>query len=106
MAAVEGEREDLTVEVAAVRWGAEGADFAVLAGVTDEGDELAVGGPLAHVHEGETVDVAGGWRRHAKHGLQFHAERVRVREPVGEAALLAYLGSIKHVGPRGAAWLL
>jgi exodeoxyribonuclease V alpha subunit len=106
MAAVEGEREELTVEVAAVRWRADGADFAVLACVTDDGEELTVVGPLGHVHEGETVDVAGGWRRHAKHGLQFHAERVRVREPVGEVALLAYLGSIKHVGPRGAAWLL
>jgi exodeoxyribonuclease V alpha subunit len=106
MAAVEGEREELTVEVAAVRWRADGADFAVLAGVTDEGEELTIVGPLGHVHEGETVDVAGGWRRHPKHGLQFHAERVRVREPVGETALLAYLGSIKHVGPRGAAWLL
>jgi exodeoxyribonuclease V alpha subunit len=106
MAAVEGEREELTVEIAAVRWRADGADFAVLAGVTEEGEELTIVGPLGHVHEGETVDVAGGWRRHAKHGLQFHAERVRIREPVGEAALLAYLGSIKHVGPRGAAWLL
>jgi exodeoxyribonuclease V alpha subunit len=106
MAAVDGEHEELTVEVAAVRWRAEGGDFAVLAGVTDDGEELTIVGALGHVHEGETVDVAGSRRRHAKHGLQFHAERVRVREPVGEAALLAYLGSVKHVGPRGAAWLL
>ena len=34
------------------------------------------------------------------------AERVRVEEPASEPALLAYLGSVKHVGPRGAAWLL
>jgi exodeoxyribonuclease V alpha subunit len=97
---------ELTVEVTAVRWRAEGADFAVLAGVTDEGDEVTVVGALAHVHDGEVVDLAGAWRRHPKHGLQFQAERVRVREPVGEAALLAYLASVKHVGPRGAAWLL
>ena len=30
----------------------------------------------------------------------------RVQEPASEQALLAYLGSVKHVGPRGAAWLL
>ena len=32
-------------------------------------------------------------------GAQFAVERVRVREPEGEAAVLAYLNSIKHVGP-------
>ena len=83
----------------AVRWRADDGDFAVLAALTDEGDEVTVTGPLGHVHEGESVDVGGGFRRHAKHGWQFHAERVRVREPVGDAALLAYLGAVKHVGP-------
>ena len=48
--------------------------------------------------------MEGAWRRHARHGWQFHAERVRVRPPVGDQALLAYLGAVKHVGIRGAAW--
>ena len=50
--------------------------------------------------------MAGDWRRHPRHGAQFAVERVRVREPSGEAAVLAYLHSIKHVGIRGAAWLV
>ncbi|MEA2268574.1 MAG: exodeoxyribonuclease alpha subunit [Solirubrobacteraceae bacterium] len=98
--------EQLTVEVTAVRFALDDGDFAVLAGVSDDGEEVVLTGALAHVHAGESVDVAGAWRRHPRHGRQFAVERVRVREPVGEQALLAYLSSIKHVGPRGAAWLL
>jgi exodeoxyribonuclease V alpha subunit len=101
-----GDVQELTVEVTAVRYALEEGDFAVLAGVSDEGDEVVLTGPLAHVHAGESVDVAGDWRRHPRHGPQFAVERVRVREPESEAALLAYLSSIKHVGIRGAAWLL
>ena len=63
-------------------------------------------GALDHVHEGESVAVQGGWQRHPRHGWRFVAERARVEEPASEQALLAYLGSVKHVGPRGAAWLL
>jgi exodeoxyribonuclease V alpha subunit len=100
------EQRALSVEVAAVRWRAPDGAFAVLAGVSDEGEEVVVVGALDHVHEGESVAVEGGWQRHAKHGWRFVAERARVQEPASEQALLAYLGSVKHVGPRGAAWLL
>jgi exodeoxyribonuclease V alpha subunit len=98
--------EELTVEVTAVRYRHDGGDFAVLAGLSDAGEEIVLTGALAHVHEGESVDVAGDWRLHPKHGRQLAVERVRVREPASEHALLAYLASVKHVGPRGAAWLL
>jgi exodeoxyribonuclease V alpha subunit len=100
------DRTELALEVAAVRWRLPEGDFAVLVGVTDEGEEITVTGALADVQPGEVIDVRGAFRRHAKHGWQFAAEGVRVREPVGEDALLAYLGAVKHVGPAGAAWLL
>jgi len=93
---------ELTVEVTAVRYALEEGDFAVLAGISDEGEEVVLTGALAHVHAGESVDVEGDWRRHPRHGPQFAVERVRVREPEGEAAVLAYLHSIKHIGIRGA----
>ena len=89
-----------------MRWKAPDGAFAVLAGVSDEGEEVVLVGALDHVHEGESVDVEGGWQRHPRHGWRFVAERTRVQEPASEQALLAYLGSVKHVGPRGAAWLL
>jgi exodeoxyribonuclease V alpha subunit len=89
-----------------VRWKAPDGAFAVLAGVSDEGEEVVLVGALDHVHEGESVAVEGGWQRHPRHGWRFVAERTRVQEPASEQALMAYLGSVKHVGPRGAAWLL
>jgi exodeoxyribonuclease V alpha subunit len=82
----------LSVEVAAVRWRAPDGAFAVLAGVSDEGEEVVLVGALDHVHEGESVAVEGGWQRHARHGWRFVAERTRVQEPASEQALLAYLG--------------
>jgi len=88
----------------AVRWS--GDDFAVLAALTDDGEEVTLTGPLAHIGEGEAVEVSGVWREHPRHGRQFAVERVRIQAPVSEDALLAYLASIKHVGPSGAAWLL
>jgi exodeoxyribonuclease V alpha subunit len=100
------DQRTLSVEVAAVRWRAPDGAFAVLAGISDEGEEVVLVGALDHVHEGESVAVEGGWQRHARHGWRFVAERTRVQEPASEQALLAYLGSVKHVGPRGAAWLL
>jgi exodeoxyribonuclease V alpha subunit len=100
------DQRTLSVEVAAVRWRAPDGAFAVLAGISDEGEEVVLVGALDHVHEGESVAVEGGWQRHPRHGWRFVAERTRVQEPASEQALLAYLGSVKHVGPRGAAWLL
>lgn len=97
---------ELAVEIAQVRWRADDGDFAVVVGLTGDGEEITVTGPLAHVHEGETVDVAGDWREHPKHGRQFVARRVLVREPVSDQAIRAYLAAIKHVGPKGAQWLL
>src|SRR3954453_15215387 len=100
------DRTELALEIAAVRWRLPDGDFAVLVGVTDEGEEVTVTGALADVQAGEVIDVRGTFRRHAKHGWQFAAEGVHVREPVGEDALRAYLGAVKHVGQGGARWLL
>ena len=100
------EQTALSVEVAAVRWRAPDGAFAVLAGISEEGEDVVLVGALDHVHEGESVAVEGGWQRHPRHGWRFVAERARIEEPASEQALLAYLGSVKHVGPRGAAWLL
>jgi exodeoxyribonuclease V alpha subunit len=100
------EQRALSVEVAAVRWRAPDGAFTVLSGYSDEGEEVVLVGALDHVHEGESVEVEGGWQRHHKHGWRFVAERTRVQEPASEQALLGYLSSVKHIGLRGAAWLL
>ncbi len=100
------EAAELAVEIMNVRWSVPDGDFAVLDAVSDDGEEVVLVGSLAHVHEGEALQVGGAWRRHARHGWQFGVERVRILEPVSAQAVMAYLESVKHVGPRGAATLV
>src|SRR3954453_13330071 len=92
----------MRAEVMAVRWS--GDDFAVIAAVTDDGEEVTLTGPLAPLHEGELLEVGGTWRVHPKHGRQFTVERVRSSAPASEDALLTYLASAQPVGRSGAAW--
>ncbi|HVF80214.1 MAG TPA: ATP-dependent RecD-like DNA helicase [Solirubrobacteraceae bacterium] len=97
---------ELVAEVMNVRWTVPDGDFAVLDAVCDDGDPVVLVGALGHIREGESVAVAGGWRSHPRHGWQFSVQRVRILEPVSDAAVKAYLESVKHVGPRGAALLV
>ncbi len=89
-----------------MRYRAPDGGFAVVDAITPEGEEIVVTGALGHVHEGETIEVNGAWREHPRHGPQLYANDVRLREPTGERALIGYLTQIKHVGPRGARYLL
>jgi exodeoxyribonuclease V alpha subunit len=97
---------ELVAEVMNLRWSVPDGDFAVLDAVSDEGEQVVLVGALGHVRAGESVTVGGGWRCHPRHGWQFTVERVRILEPVSDAAVKAYLESVKHVGPRGAALLV
>jgi exodeoxyribonuclease V alpha subunit len=96
----------VSAEVVAVRWRADDGGFAVIAALSDDGEEVTLVGPLGHLVTGDVVEVAGSWREHARHGRQLHAERVRVGTPASEDALVTVLAGVKHVGPRGAAWLV
>jgi exodeoxyribonuclease V alpha subunit len=97
----------LAAEIVAVRWRADDGGFAVLAAVRDDdGEEVVLTGPIAHLHQGDTVEVSGAWREHPKFGRQLHVEQVKVGAPASTDAILTLLESVKHVGPRGAQWLL
>src|SRR3954453_4026372 len=52
------------------------------------------------------VGGGGGGGERARWGRKLVAEAVRLREPVGENALLGILSAVKHVGPFGAQFLL
>ena len=97
---------EFEAEIVGVKFAAPDGDFAVLVGLTDEGEEAVLTGPLAHVREGERVRAVGAWRAHPKHGEQLEVRHVAVLEPVSEAALLAVLEQVRGLGLRGAAWLL
>ena len=97
---------ELVAEVMGIRWSVDDGDFAVLDAVSDDGEAVVLVGALGHVREGESVAAGGGWRCHPRHGWQFTVQRVRILEPVSDAAVASFLESVKHVGPRGAALLV
>ena len=83
-------RQALTVEVAAVRWRADGEDFAVLAGVTDEGDEVTR-------HRAARARPGGRDRPGRGHLARAPAPRAPARGGPGPAA-----GGDERRGARGA----
>jgi len=95
----------LDAEIVAIRWRAEDGGFAVVDALDHGGREVVLTGPIGHLREGDTAEVAGHWREHPRFGRQLQVEQVRVGAPAG-GALLALLASVKHVGPSGAAWLV
>jgi exodeoxyribonuclease V alpha subunit len=97
---------DYTVEVMSVRYRAPEGDFAVLQGLSEEGEEITLTGALAFLRAGETLQVSGRWREHGRHGRQLQVVQAHVKAPTSELALLGYLEDIKHVGPQGATFLL
>jgi exodeoxyribonuclease V alpha subunit len=97
----------LAAEIVAVRWRADDGGFAVLAAVPEGSiEEIVLTGPIAHLHEGDTVEVSGAWQEHPKFGRQLRVEQVKVGAPASTDAVLTLLESVKHVGPKGAEWLL
>lgn len=100
------EPASLAAEIVAVRWRAQDGGFAVVAALGDDGEEVVFTGALAHLHEGDVVEVDGTWREHPRFGRQLHVERTRIGAPASEDGLKALLAAVKHVGPRGAQWLL
>lgn len=100
------QRQDLDVEVTRVRFRDQAADFAVLSAVTDQGEELTLVGPVAHLHQGASARVRGVWQTHPEHGRQLRCESVRVAPPTSAEAVAAYLAQIRHIGPQAARWLV
>ena len=74
--------------------------YAVLA-VTDEdsGDELTVVGPLGHLSAGERAEVSGEWQQHSRYGPQLRASGAKPLDPADRDGQIAYLTSLRHIGP-------
>ena len=88
-----------------LRWASDETGFAVVDAERD-GDELVLVGPIAHLEERERVRVAGVWQDDRRFGLQVRVATAEPLPPSGDAALLAYLKRVRHVGPARAAQLL
>jgi len=94
-----------TVEVlrvvydAAARTGADD-NYAVLQ-VLDigRGERFTLVGPVAHLTAGSQADVSGDWETNQKYGPQVKARGAVVRDPTDRDGQIAYLASLRNIGP-------
>ena len=89
-----------TVEVLGVVFRSEDDGYAVLE-VQDagSGDGFALVGPLGHLNAGDRAEVSGDWQAHARYGRQLRATRALPLEPSDRRGRIAYLTSLRHIGP-------
>jgi exodeoxyribonuclease V alpha subunit len=86
------------------RFANEESGFAVLDGEAD-GQHVVLVGPLSHLEERDRATVTGAWILDARYGPQVRVREAHPLAPTDEAALVAYLRRVRHVGPRRAAVL-
>jgi exodeoxyribonuclease V alpha subunit len=93
------------VLVRRLRWASDETGFAVIDAERD-GDDIVLVGPIAHLEERERVRVRGVWQDDKRYGMQVKVSLAEPLAPSGEAALMAYLKRVRHVGGARAARLL
>ena len=96
---------DDEVDVVRLRWSSDETGFAVVDADRD-GDEIVLVGTLAHLEPRERVRVRGTWQEDRRFGLQVHVREAAPLPPSGDAALLAYLKRVRHIGAGRAGKLL
>lgn len=111
---------EMRILVGRVKWTAPDGSWIICQGTRDSGegaysgaecpiidsDPFAVTGPLGFVIEGDVVDVAGDWERHARYGWQFKAQRALPAINASDYAFMHWLQKFPNVGPRRAQTIL
>jgi exodeoxyribonuclease V alpha subunit len=89
-----------TVEVIAVIFSAADDGYAVLEVEDIETtDGYALVGPVAHLSPGDRAEVSGEWQTHSRYGRQLRARGALPLDPADHAGRIAYLTSLRHIGP-------
>jgi exodeoxyribonuclease V alpha subunit len=89
-----------TVEVHAVIFRAEDDGYAVLeVEDAESGEEFVLIGPVAHLGVGDRAEVSGDWQTHARYGRQLRAQGALPLDPADRAGRIAYLTTLRHIGP-------
>jgi exodeoxyribonuclease V alpha subunit len=89
-----------TVEVLGVIFSAEDDGYAVLEVQDAEtGEGFALVGPVAHLNAGDRAEVSGDWQTHAKYGRQLRARGALPLDPADREGQIAYLKTLRHIGP-------
>ncbi|HEY5977613.1 MAG TPA: ATP-dependent RecD-like DNA helicase [Solirubrobacterales bacterium] len=89
-----------TVEVLGVIYTAEDDGYAVLeVQDAESGEEFALVGPVAHLNAGDRAEVSGDWQNHSRYGRQLRARGALPLDPADRAGRIAYLTSLRNIGP-------
>ncbi|HEX3325286.1 MAG TPA: helix-hairpin-helix domain-containing protein, partial [Solirubrobacterales bacterium] len=89
-----------TIEVLGVIFCAEDDGYAVLeVQDADSGNGFALIGPVAHLGVGDRAEVSGDWQMHSRYGRQLRAQGALPLDPADREGRIAYLTSLRHIGP-------
>jgi exodeoxyribonuclease V alpha subunit len=89
-----------TVEVIGVVFRAEDDGYAVLeVQEAGSGEGFALVGPVAHLGAGDRAEVSGEWQTHNRYGRQLRAQGALPLDPADREGRVAYLTSLRHIGP-------
>jgi exodeoxyribonuclease V alpha subunit len=89
-----------TVEVLGVIFSAEDDGYAVLeVQEAESGEGFALVGPVAHLNAGDRAEVSGDWQTHSRYGRQLKARGALPLDPADREGRIAYLTSLRHIGP-------
>ncbi|HEX5609279.1 MAG TPA: ATP-dependent RecD-like DNA helicase [Solirubrobacterales bacterium] len=89
-----------TVEVLGVIFRAEDDGYAVLEVQEAGGGEgFALVGPVAHLGAGDRAEVSGEWQTHSRYGRQLRAQGALPLDPADREGQVAYLTTLRHIGP-------
>jgi exodeoxyribonuclease V alpha subunit len=89
-----------TIEVLGVIFRAEDDGYAVLeVQEAESGEGFALVGPVAHLGAGDRAEVSGEWQTHTRYGRQLRAQGALPLDPADREGQVAYLTSLRHIGP-------
>jgi exodeoxyribonuclease V alpha subunit len=89
-----------TVEVLGVIFRAEDDGYAVLeVQEASSGEGFALVGPVAHLGAGDRAEVSGEWQTHSRYGRQLRAQGALPLDPADREGQIAYLATLRHIGP-------
>jgi exodeoxyribonuclease V alpha subunit len=89
-----------TVEVLGVIFRAEDDGYAVLeVQEASSGEGFALVGPVAHLGAGDRAEVSGEWQTHSRYGRQLRAQGALPLDPADREGQIAYLSTLRHIGP-------
>jgi exodeoxyribonuclease V alpha subunit len=106
VSAFDAESFDAEVTVGRTRFAKESTGWAVVEAMEDDGEEIVLVGPLIHLEERDRARVVGTWVDDSRYGPQVKVSEAHPLPPSGDAAVMALLQRVKHVGPKRAERLL